>query len=397
MTTVASNSPAEEAAASAPMTADLLIWLAPMPRETLEAVLTSIGTVFPYAQCIVAVSDSSADGLLAGLRIISAPAAVASWTLTAADFVAAYQLAQKHQSRAVLLLGPEASSLAAEALRDMADAVLMRAIDLAIPHYELPSRTGLINSGILYPLTRSLFATRTRYPLALDLAISTRMAERMANAGQRFTAINQSESLLWPGNEAAAAGFSIEEVPAGPRTLPHPGELDLNAVLALVCSSLFADLESKAAYWQRARTLPPPRSVYASFANAEIPPDITPMIEGFRLAYTNLREIWSLVLPPNSLLGLKRLSVTAAPNFRMPEALWARILYDFLLAHRLRTIHRSHLLGALVPLYLAWVASYINSTTESDGEAYIETLAAAFETEKPYLVSRWRWPDRFNP
>jgi hypothetical protein len=82
----------------------------------------------------------------------------------------------------------------------------------------------------------------------------------------------------------------------------------------------------------------------------------------FRLAYTNLQEIWSLVLPPNSLLGLKRLSVTDAAAFRMPDSLWARIVFDFLLAYRLRTINRGHLLGALIPLYLAWVASHINIT-----------------------------------
>jgi hypothetical protein len=28
---------------------------------------------------------------------------------------------------------------------------------------------------------------------------------------------------------------------------------------------------------------------------------------------------------------------------------------------------------------------------------HIEALAAAFEADKPYLVARWRWPDRFNP
>jgi hypothetical protein len=27
----------------------------------------------------------------------------------------------------------------------------------------------------------------------------------------------------------------------------------------------------------------------------------------------------------------------------------------------------------------------------------IEDTAQAFETEKSYIVSRWRWPDRFNP
>jgi hypothetical protein len=86
----------------------------------------------------------------------------------------------------------------------------------------------------------------------------------------------------------------------------------------------------------------------------------------------------------------------------MPDALWARIVYDFILAYRLRTLHRGHLLGALTPLYLAWVASHLllTSTTGAETmapEKHIEALAAAFEADKPYLVSRWRWPDRFNP
>jgi hypothetical protein len=122
------------------------------------------------------------------------------------------------------------------------------------------------------------------------------------------------------------------------------------------------------------------------------------MIETFHLAYTNLLEIWSLVLPPNSLLGLKRLSTSSAENFRMPDTLWTRIVYDFILAYRLRTINRGHLLGALTPLYLAWVASHlilVNSGTAP--EAHIQQLAATFENDKAYLVSRWRWPDRFNP
>ena len=122
------------------------------------------------------------------------------------------------------------------------------------------------------------------------------------------------------------------------------------------------------------------------------------MLQAFRLAYTNLQEIWSLVLPPNSLLGLKRLSATDAAAFRMSDSLWARIVYDFLLAHRLRTINRGHLLGALIPLYLAWVASHINITASgTNPESHIEAVAAAFEAEKAYLITRWRWPDRFNP
>ena len=121
------------------------------------------------------------------------------------------------------------------------------------------------------------------------------------------------------------------------------------------------------------------------------------MVESYHYAYSNLLEIWSLVLPPHSLLGLKRLSTLSAAEFKMPDGLWVRIVFDFLVAYRLRTINRGHLLGALIPLYLAWVAGHINlAAAGTDPERHVEALATAFEADKPYLVSRWRWPDRFN-
>jgi hypothetical protein len=122
------------------------------------------------------------------------------------------------------------------------------------------------------------------------------------------------------------------------------------------------------------------------------------MLDAFQLAYRNLQEVWSLVLPPNSLLALKRLSQMPPASFRMGDSLWARTVYDFILAYRLRTINRGHLLGALTPLYLAWVASHILlARAGTDPERHVEEVALAFETDKAYFVSRWRWPDRFNP
>jgi hypothetical protein len=317
---------------------------------------------------------------------------------------------QEHQSPACLLLGAEAQSLAPEALRALADAVLTRHCDLTTPHYTLGPRDGLVNSAILYPVTRALFATRARYPLAIDFALSARMAERLAACAQKHTASGQPSALIWPASEAAAAGFSINEVPAGPRALPPPDFADLNSLLAQVAGSFFADLDAKASYWQRARIAYPPRPAppqptslrQTAPPETSEPPDIQPMLDSFHLAYTNLQEIWSLVLPPNSLLGLKKLSLLPPAAFRMPDALWARIIYDFILAYRLRTLNRGHLLGALTPLYLAWVASHLLLTSGAGPETiapeqHIEALAAAFEADKPYLVSRWRWPDRFNP
>jgi hypothetical protein len=234
--------------------------------------------------------------------------------------------------------------------------------------------------------------------LAIDLGLSKRMAERLANAAQRFSGPNLEEAIVWPVNEAAVAGFSLAEFDVGPRALPRPAEDDFNSLLTLVTGSLFADIDAKAAFWQRPRQLPPARQPIPQVSSTDGATKIATMLDAFRLAYTNLQELWSLVLPPNSLLGLKRLSLIDAAVFRMPDDLWARIVFDFLLAYRLRTINRGHLVGALIPIYLAWVASHLKIIASgTDPERHIEAVAAAFEADKPYLVSRWRWPDRFNP
>jgi hypothetical protein len=84
----------------------------------------------------------------------------------------------------------------------------------------------------------------------------------------------------------------------------------------------------------------------------------------------------------------------------MDDRLWARTIYDFILGHRLRVIARDHLLRSLTPLYLGWLTSFIlagRDASESAIGALLERTCQAFEDEKPYLISRWRWPEQFRP
>ncbi len=376
----------------------LLIFVTPLPPEQLDQVIGRIAGLFPPEGLLIASQSGFSSESWPGIRIVPAPATDTAWALTAADFVDAYQIAKQHEARTILMLGPECASLTAAAMRQLTNSVLSGSTDLALPHYTLPPNAGLANSAILYPLTRALFATRTRFPIAIDLGLSMRMAERLASAAQRLTAVGQNDAILWPVSEAVVAGYAVEEFEVGSRAIPQPPDPDVRTILTQITSSLFADLESKAAYWQRARRLPPGQVISPRQEWYDRSSEATSLVEGFRLAYSNLQEIWSLVLPPHTLVGLKRLSVLDTASFRMPENLWARIVYDFFVAYRLRTINRGHLLGALIPLYLAWVAGHINITaTGVDPERHIEAVAAAFDADKPYLVSRWRWPDRFNP
>jgi len=324
------------------------------------------------------------------------------WALTAADYLGAAQLATEYDAAATLVLGNEAVSLSTAGLQSMAEAVLTGNADLALPRYQTGPHDALLSSALLYPLTNALFGASAHLPLPLDAAFSARMAQRLTTVARKPNSAGQTEPLVWPVAEASIASFTVKEIDAGTRTLPQPADVDLNTLLAEIVGSMFNDIEAKATFWQRARAMMPAKpnqEPVRTASEAEELDDVREMAESFRNAYTNLQEIWSLVLPPQSLLGLKRISRAPAEEFAIPADLWARTIYDFVLAYHLRTINRGHLLGALTPLYLAWVASHLRHSAGNAATAafHVEETAAAFVAEKPYIVSRWRWPDRFNP
>jgi hypothetical protein len=389
-------------AAPAPVAppASLLICLPAIPREALTSALDTIAAAFPGQTLLVASPDAPAQKP-ESITLIPYPVDRANlgWVLTASDYAGIAKLASGRDVTTVLLAD---APIGPGLLRDLAGTVNSQSIDLALPRFHPGPNDGLVNSAILYPLSRALFGADIHFPLPPSAALSPRMAQRLAVAAERLVTLSQGQSILWPVAEAATAGFSVREVDAGDAPPPTRPQEDFNTLFTNVASSLFADVESKASFWQRARALPirsaaPPAAL--SLEAATVSPEIASLIESFQLAEANLQDIWSLVLPPQSRLALKRLSQLSPAAFNLEPNLWARIVYDFALAFHLRTLNRNHLLGAMIPLYLAWVASHLRDL-EDDPTASPQTsehTAIAFEGEKSYFVSRWRWPDRFNP
>ena len=225
------NTVSETQTPSAPSRTGLLVFIAPMATDQMENIFAGLTALFPADDLLIATSNDPAGTAYSNLRVVPTTASNAIWPLAATDFLNAYRIAKEHEARGVLVLGPGADSLRATALHDLANAVLESRTDVAFPYYTLPPHTGLVNSAILYPLSRSLFASRMRFPLSLDMGLSLRMAERLANAGQRFASVNQGDAILWPLSEACAAGLAVDQVDVGPRLLPQPAEPNINAVV----------------------------------------------------------------------------------------------------------------------------------------------------------------------
>jgi hypothetical protein len=323
-----------------------------------------------------------------------------SWLPDASTYQALFAMAREWGVSACAVIGLDLAALHTNFLGPMMAPVLEKRCELAMPLYALGKFDGLLNSSILAPLTRALYGRRVRFPLAPDFCLSAKMIPELEVALQRTTA--QGQTLFWPATEAAIRDCGTCQVHVDTRHLPPADGVDLSTVLAQTVGPLFAEMATNAPLWQRVRGSQPVETYGAAVA----PPadaahaDTSPMLETFQLGFRNLQEVWSLVLPPVTLLELKRLARPSTERFHMPDELWVRIVYDFALAYRLRTISRTHLLGALTPLYLGWVASYaleVANCSAADAEQRLERLARAYEDGKPYLLSRWRWPDRFNP
>ena len=313
-------------------------------------------------------------------------------------------LAELFQARACSVLHPDLAALHDPASRLLASSVLDGKFDLVTAIYPEGKYDGLINKSLLSPLSRALFGRRVRSPLAFDFCASARMLAKLADPGMQRS--QPGSQLLWPANIVAMEAGQVCQMYIQAAHTTHTEGLDLSEVLGQLVGALFQEVEACAAQWQRVRGSQPTEIIDASAAanpgseSVDAKPlDTRPLIDSFLLGSRNLEEVWRLVLPPVALFELKRLTRLAPEEFRMPDELWARVVYDFALAYRLRRIGRSHLLGALTPLYLGWVASYaqevgVASTAEADRR--VEQLAHVFEANKPYFVSRWRWPDRAN-
>jgi hypothetical protein len=324
---------------------------------------------------------------------------------TVPSMFAAYQsifaASEKLEARACCVVASKLESATPQWVSQLAQPLLEGDIDLVVPHYAPHKFEGLLNSSIISPLTRCLYGKRIHNPMGPDLGVSQRLFQRMLGMGrtERAGSVHPLSSLA---PQALCDNMKVCELHVGARTYPPIDWLNISSTIAQVLGPVFLDMERNAACWQRIRgSIPVPaigNPVFVSRDAGNL--DISRMVESFQLGNRELEEIWGLVLTPSTLFELRKLLRLSVEQFHMPDELWVRIIYDFALAHRLRTISRDHLLKSMTPLYLGWIASYareLQTVGVPALEGRLERLCLAYEAGKPYLVSRWRWPDRFSP
>ncbi len=266
-----------------------------------------------------------------------------------------FAITEKLEARACCFVASEMESATPQWVSQLLLPLLESDFDLVAPYYTPRKLQGLLNGAIIYPLTRSLYGKRIHNPFGPDVGISRRLARKLLGTNRNANSgSSQTHPLASLAPIAVCDNLQICQVHVGARLYPPTDWTNMSSLLAQVLGPIFLEMERSAACWQRTRgsVSVPLRGEQQPLPQETGTLDLNRMAETFQLGVRDLQEIWSLVLPPATLFDLRKMSRSTPEQVKMPDELWARIVYDFALAHRLRTINRDHLLRSMTPLYL---------------------------------------------
>jgi hypothetical protein len=307
---------------------------------------------------------------------------------------AALGAAQRLSPRVVLVLEADVVSIAPAWVERLAMPVWEQKADFVAPAYARHRFDGTITNLLIAPLVRALYGRRLRQPLGGAQAISGRLLEHLL-VHPRWDWNGRELADVWMLGTAIADGFAVWEAWLGQRVIQSRTRTsDLPAMVSQTLGGVLSVMDRHGDLWREVRGSEPlPAVGEVLLPGAEPRPvDVDRMLSGFALGLRDLTPVWEHVLAPDTLGDVLSLETADAASFRFPDDLWARVVYDFALGHHYSVIHREHLLRSLVPLYLGRTAAFvvaIRDRSAAASEAAAESVARAFERQKPYLVERW--------
>lgn len=309
-----------------------------------------------------------------------------------------FEIARRLKAKACAVVDSDLRSITPEWLELLIRPVLEESYDYVAPYYLRHKYDGTITNSIVYPLTSALYGQRIRQPIGGDFGFSGRLAEHYLDKHVWESDVARFGIDIWMTTEAMASGARVCQSFLGAKIHnPKDPAADLAAMLVQVMGAVFALMEEHQPVWAGLKGSNPVK-LFGFQYDVGVEPvnvNVDRMISSFRQGLADLEPIWRQMLAPDTVEGLLPLKDCPLQAFRIPDELWARLVYDAAVSYHHGVMPREHLLKAFTPLYLGRTATFVLETqglTSAEAEGRIEALCQAFEEWKPYLVERWQAP-----
>jgi hypothetical protein len=299
------------------------------------------------------------------------------------------------RAKACALVSPDLQAITPEWIESLVRPIYRENFDLVTPIYHRHKFDGLLVKNVLAPVFRAVYGSRVQEPLGGEFGISGRLACHCLAQDVWRRSPSQMGIDLWMSATAVVDGFRLCQSFLGPKI--HASRRytqDLVGTIQQVVGSLFQLLETHQNYWLSA-----PESKAVPVFGFEYSVALEPMrinrkqlLQSFRTGVAELVSVLETILSPETLREMQSIAQLGDREFRFPNELWAKTIYEFADSYHRSVIDRQHLLQALTPLYRGRSCSFVLENERSrvgEIERRLEELGRDFERLKPYLAERW--------
>jgi glucosylglycerate synthase len=336
-----------------------------------------------------------------------------------------FEIAAALEVQALVVVDSDLRSIVPEWIELLAGPILKGGYDFVAPLYSRYKYDGTITNTVTYPLTRALYGHRIRQPIGGDFGVSGDLVRHYLDLDDWTEEISKFGIDIWMTTSALIGGFAVCQTRLGAKVHdPKDPGADLGPMFRQVVSTILRLAATHPDAWLGIRGShdvpaygferiidPPPLEVNA-----------IRLLSEFNVGSLTLAETWRRILEPanaeavlllageagqvadtaSQRLGLGGETSTpvstqemaeALAGFHFPDDLWARVIYDLVVATRRQIVDDGQLVAALVPIYFGRVGSFVvenRHLTTADAEERVERQARQFELLKPYLVERWQ-------
>jgi hypothetical protein len=313
-----------------------------------------------------------------------------------------FQLGVELGATAILMVDADLKSIAPNWIQYLTEPIYM-GYDYVIPIYVRHKYDGTITNNITYPLTRVLYGLRTRQPIAGDFCFSGRLARAFLTEKTWNRNVSEFGIDIWMTTIAIARGFNVCQTflgaPKSHRAKDPSGHL--GPMFYQVVGTLF-DLAVDFEYLWKDTSTSRPTSIFGFGLGVKEDPPIVDvneksLLHQFKKGHRKYGKLWKKVIAEINLEDLLQNMDKDVKAVFLPADLWARTLFDYIVAYRDESALRDQLLLSLIPIYFLRTLGFINRTREmatKEAEDYLDSECRKMEEEKYYLIAKWNQTPR---
>lgn len=299
------------------------------------------------------------------------------------------------RARACAVISGASTTMTAAWVANLLRPAYREKLDYVAPLYARTRYQGLLARDLLYPMIRAIFGLRLREAFSDEWAFSGRLATQCLEQNVWGEEAVRTRPEAWMAVTTICWGYRCGQSFLGPKSPPPGGGIDTVEAIRRTVGNLFWCMELYQEHWlersgsQPVPTFGPEQEILGDGA----PSNPEKIWELFCSGVAELEPVLSSIVTQETHGRLRELARSEREQFRFDAELWVRALYEFAAAYHHAVINRDHVVQALVPLYRGRLYSFLlqhASSSVEEVQADSEALCVEFESQKPYLIDRWK-------